>query len=50
MWSLLKELVGFAAREKRWWLVPLAVVLVVATLIVLFVTGSGISWALYPSR
>jgi len=48
MWSVLKEFLRFCAREKKWWLVPLVVVLVVLGLILIFASSSGIAWALYP--
>jgi hypothetical protein len=50
MWSLLKDFFKFAGREKKWWLVPLVVLLLLLGAVLLFTTGSGISWALYPSR
>jgi hypothetical protein len=48
MWSVLKEFLRFCGREKKWWLVPLVVVLVVLGLILVFASSSGIAWALYP--
>lgn len=48
MWSLLKEFLKFARQEKKWWLVPLIVVLLVLGAVVVFTGGSGIAWALYP--
>ncbi len=48
MWSLLKEFLRFARQEKKWWLVPLAVVLLILGAILVFASGSGIAWALYP--
>jgi hypothetical protein len=48
MWSLLKEFLGFARQEKKWWLVPLIVVLVVLGAILVFTSSSGVAWALYP--
>lgn len=48
MWSLLKEFLRFCKQEKKWWLVPLIVVLVVLGGILIFTASSGIAWALYP--
>ncbi len=48
MWSLLKELLRFCRQEKKWWLIPLVVVLLVLGLLILFASSSGIAWALYP--
>jgi hypothetical protein len=50
MWKLTKEFFDFARKEKKWWLIPLVVVLLAIVLIVVFSAGSGISWALYPSK
>jgi hypothetical protein len=48
MWSLLKEFLQFSKQEKKWWLIPLVVVLLVLGAILLFTASSGIAWALYP--
>jgi hypothetical protein len=48
MWSLLKEFLQFARQEKKWWLVPLIVVLVALGAILIFTSSSGLAWALYP--
>jgi hypothetical protein len=48
MWSLLKEFLRFARQEKKWWLVPLIVLLVVLGAVLVFTSSSGIAWALYP--
>ncbi|HTV62445.1 MAG TPA: DUF5989 family protein [Verrucomicrobiae bacterium] len=48
MWSLFKEFLKFARQEKKWWLIPLIVVLLALGLILVFTAGSGIVWALYP--
>jgi len=48
MWPLLKEFLQFCKQEKKWWLVPLIVVLLVLGVILVFASTSGISWALYP--
>jgi hypothetical protein len=45
-----KEFFQFAMREKKWWLVPLVLIIVVVGLLLYFSSGSGISWALYPSK
>jgi hypothetical protein len=49
MWSMLGEVLRFCAREKKWWLIPLVVLLLVLGLILVFASHTGISWALYPS-
>jgi hypothetical protein len=50
MWSLFKEFLRFARREKKWWLIPLVVALLLLGVILIFTSSSGLSWALYPSR
>ena len=46
--SLLRELVQFAMREKKWWLIPLLVMLVVIGGIILFAQSSALAPFLYP--
>ncbi len=46
--SLIGELVQFAMREKKWWLVPLLVILVLMGALIIFVQSSAIAPFLYP--
>jgi len=48
MWSLLKDFLKFSRQEKKWWLIPLIVLLLIIGLILVFTATSGIAWALYP--
>ena len=48
MWSLLKEFLRFARQEKKWWLIPLIVALLLLGVVLIFTASSGITWALYP--
>jgi hypothetical protein len=48
MWPLFKEFVKFCKQEKKWWLIPLIVLLLVLGAILIFTASSGIAWALYP--
>jgi hypothetical protein len=48
MWSLFKEFLGFCRQEKKWWLIPLIVLLLVLGAILIFTASPGIAWALYP--
>jgi hypothetical protein len=48
MWALFKEFLKFCKQEKKWWLIPLVVLLLVLGAILLFAGSSGIAWALYP--
>ncbi len=36
MWSLLKEFLKFSRQEKKWWLIPLIVVLLLLGAILIF--------------
>lgn len=46
--SLLRELIQFAMREKKWWLVPLLVILVLLGALIVFAQSSAIAPFLYP--
>ena len=49
--AALKELLRLCRQEKKWLLMPLLLLLVLALVaIFLFATGSGISWTVYPSK
>ncbi len=48
MWRLLKEFLQLCKQEKKWWLIPLIVVLLGLGAILVFASSSGIAWALYP--
>ena len=45
---LLSELIQFAMREKKWWLVPLLVILVVIGGLIVFTQSSALAPFLYP--
>jgi hypothetical protein len=47
MWSLFKEFFAFARAEKKWWLIPLMVVLLLLGALLIFTANSGIAWAIY---
>jgi Family of unknown function (DUF5989) len=48
MWSLLKEFLSYLKAEKKWWLIPLVVVLVGFGAVLIFGSSSGLGWAIYP--
>jgi uncharacterized protein DUF5989 len=48
MWRLFKEFLLFARQEKKWWLIPLVIMLLVIGAVLIFASSSGIAWALYP--
>lgn len=50
MKQFLKDFYQFAMREKKWWLIPLIAIVLLAGVVLLLSAGSGISWALYPSN
>ncbi|MGD0411052.1 MAG: DUF5989 family protein [Verrucomicrobiota bacterium] len=45
---MFKEFVGFCRQEKKWWLIPLIVMLLALGVFLIFTATAGISWALYP--
>ena len=47
MWSLVKEFFAFARQEKKWWLIPLILVLLALGVVLITAANSGIAWALY---
>ncbi|MBT5311798.1 MAG: hypothetical protein HOH62_11960 [Verrucomicrobia bacterium] len=48
MWRLFKECLSFAWREKKWWLIPLIVALVLLAALILFSTSSALAPFMYP--
>jgi hypothetical protein len=48
MLSLLKEFLLFLRQEKKWWLMPLVVILLVLGALMVFSSGSVLSPFLYP--
>lgn len=48
MWDLVKEFLEFLRKEKKWWLWPLVGVLLLLAALLVFASGSGLAWALYP--
>lgn len=48
MWRLLRELLSFLRQEKKWWLIPLILVLVLLAAIVLFSANPALAPFMYP--
>jgi hypothetical protein len=48
MWDLLKEFMQHLAQEKKWWLIPLVVILIAFGALLVFGGSSGLGWAIYP--
>lgn len=48
MWTLIKEFLQFLKQEKKWWLMPLIVLLLILGALVLFASGSVLAPFMYP--
>ncbi len=48
MWNLLKEFLFYLRAEKKWWLIPLVVMLIGFGAVLIFGSSSGLGWAIYP--
>ena len=48
MWSLLKEFLKFSKQEKKWWLIPLGVMLLILAALIVFSGGSVLAPLMYP--
>jgi len=48
MWSLCREFLLFVRREKKWWLAPLGLVLLVLGALIVFGSSSALAPLLYP--
>jgi hypothetical protein len=46
--NTVKELFGFLRREKKWWLIPMVLVLVLLAGLIIFAQSSAIAPFLYP--
>jgi uncharacterized membrane protein YjdF len=46
--TLIGDFVGFIKHEKKWWMIPLIVVLLVIGLLVLFASSTPLAPFLYP--
>jgi ethanolamine transporter EutH len=45
--TLIGDFLGFVRHEKKWWMIPLVIVLVVAGLLAIFATSSPLSPFIY---
>lgn len=45
--SLLRELVQFLKQEKKWWLLPLCVILVLMTVLIIIAESSALAPFVY---
>lgn len=48
MLALLREFLQHLAREKKWWLIPIILVLIGLGAILVFGSATGLGWAIYP--
>ena len=48
MWNLLKECLIFLLKEKKWWLIPLVIILALLSALILFSSGSVLAPFMYP--
>lgn len=48
MWQLFKEFLLFLKQEKKWWLIPLVVLLLIFGAIIVLGAGSVLAPLMYP--
>jgi hypothetical protein len=48
MWQLGKEFLLFLKQEKKWWLIPLLVLLLILGALIAFTGGSVLAPLMYP--
>ncbi|MGC8830783.1 MAG: DUF5989 family protein [Verrucomicrobiia bacterium] len=48
MWDLIKEFFQFAIKEKKWWLIPMFILLLILSALVLLSSGSPLAPFIYP--
>lgn len=48
MWQLLREFFSFLIKEKKWWLIPLVLLLVLLGALIVFSSGSVLGPFMYP--
>ncbi len=46
--SLIREFFSFIKHEKKWWMIPLVVVLLVVGFLIVFASSSPLAPFLYP--
>ncbi len=46
--SLLRDFLAFVAQEKKWWMIPLVLVLLLLGAVLVFSTSSPLAPFLYP--
>lgn len=48
MWALFKEFLLFLKQEKKWWLWPLVILLLILGALIIFSSGSVLAPLMYP--
>ena len=48
MWQLFKEFLLFLRHEKKWWLTPLVILLLIIGTLIVFSGGSVLAPLMYP--
>lgn len=48
MWRVLVELLEYLRQERKWWLIPIVLLLVGLGALLIFGSSSGLGWAIYP--
>lgn len=48
MWRLFREYLTYIRQERKWWLVPLAALLLLLGGILVLGSTTGLGWAIYP--
>ena len=48
VWQIFREFLAFVKQEKKWWLVPLATILLLIGALVVFASGSALAPFIYP--
>lgn len=47
MWSVLKEFLSFLRQEKKWWILPIVVILLALGALLVFGAGSPLAPLIY---
>jgi hypothetical protein len=47
MWSILKEFLAFLRQEKKWWIIPIVLILVALGALLVFSAGSPLAPFIY---
>jgi len=48
MWRLIKEFLQFLKAEKKWWLLPIIIMLILLGLVILFSSSPALAPFMYP--